>query len=279
MTGTATMGRTGSARRALARHLMKLKDESGLTYEQLTDLGLPRRSSWNRWKNRQSLPNQATVDWVCRRLGADDELRERMVELAGASSKPTWYEQQGRTLPTTPGFTTLLELEEIASRIDIFSPLLVPGLVQSPSYQRAVFDAAPGLTMSAAQRLADIRKQRQERVIGHGAQFRVVLGEEVLTRQVGGSQTMREQVEYLVGLDGREDVDVFVLPFSAGAHPGGRGQFIVLDFPARVDEPSFSYAEGYSGAECSEDPEVVEDFKERLDIILGMSIPIREYTR
>ncbi|GLY19724.1 hypothetical protein Kisp01_67380 [Kineosporia sp. NBRC 101677] len=279
MTGTATMGRTGSARRALVRHLMKLKDDSGLTYDQLTGLGLPRRSSWNRWKNRQSLPSQATVDWVCRQLGADDELRERMVELAGVSSRPTWYEQQGRALPTTPGFTTLLELEEIASHIDIFSPLLVPGLLQSPGYQRAIFDAAPGLTMSAAQRLADIRKQRQERVIGHGAQFRVVLGEEVLTRQAGGPATMREQVAYLSELDARADVNIFVLPFTAGAHPGGRGEFTVLTFPAHEDEPAFSYAEGYSGAECSEDPDVVEDFRERLDIILGMSIPIGECAR
>jgi transcriptional regulator with XRE-family HTH domain len=279
MTGTETVRRPGSARRALVRHLMKLREDSGLTYEQLTDLGLPRRSSWNRWKNRQSVPNTATVAWICERLGTSTELRERMVELAGASSRPTWYEQQGRALPTTPGFTTLLELEEIASRIDVFGPLLIPGLFQSPRYQSAVIDVAPGLTTSTAKRLADIRAQRQERVIGQGAHFRVILDEAVLTRQVGGAETMREQIGYLVDLDGRSDLSIFVLPFAEGAHPGGRGEFTLLWFPEQEKEPPFSYAEGYRGAECSEDPEVIEDFTERFDIIMEMSIPIKEHLK
>ena len=78
-------------------------------------------------------------------------------------------------------------------------------------------------------------------------------------------------------LDADQYTEIWIWPFAAGAHPGGRGEFTLLNFPAEEAEPLFSYAEGYQGAECSEESEVISHSEERWEIIMGKSIPIKEF--
>jgi hypothetical protein len=272
--------RTGNARRALARHLEKIRLDSGMTYEQLAGMGLPKRSSWDRWRKRQALPKDSTVAWICRQLRADAELSERMIELATRAHdgvRPTWYEQEIRSLGYTRGFTTLLELEEIACGVRIFGPILVPGLLQTAAYQRALFEVAPGLTMSTAGRQNEVRDKRQSLLAKQKKSCTAVLSEAVLRLQVGGPQIMSEQIAYLRTQDAEQYTQIRFWPFTAGAHPGGRGEFTLLNFPVEEAEPTFSYAEGYQGAECSEDTEVISLFEERWEIIMGKSVPIKEF--
>ncbi|GAA3630003.1 helix-turn-helix transcriptional regulator [Kineosporia mesophila] len=289
MTGMGTGGaveaaavarRVGSARRALSRHLEKVRLDSGKTYEQLAGMGLARRSSWDRWRKRQALPKDSTVAWICQKLGVERELADRMIDLATRAhdgARPTWYEQEIGSLGYTPGFTTMLELEEIACRIRIFAPILVPGLLQTAAYQRAIFEVAPGLTTRNAERQADVRAGRQAVREAQRKRCIAVLSEAALQLQVGGSEVMEEQIAYLLAQHATDHTDVLVRPASAGAHPGGRGEFTLLNFPVEASEPPFSYAEGYQGAECSEDPQVLSDFEERWGIIMSNSVPIKEF--
>jgi len=106
-----------------------------------------------------------------------------------------------------------------------------------------------------------------------------VLGEETINRAVGGPDVIAAQTVRLLELADLAHVDLLVLPCSAGAHPGGRGEFTLLDFPEAEQEPLFSYAECYQGSECSEDPTVIANFEDRLDIILSKSLPIEEFIR
>ncbi len=193
----------GAVRRSLARQLREARLKSGVTYQHMKDARLAAKSSWARYENGQVRPSVATVRYACEVFKVPPEKRDLLVSLAEQADEPTWWEQKGRGLPTTPGFVMYLEMESFASQIQVFSPLAVPGLIQSPGYQHEQFAVTPGLTTSTAARLAEVRTTRQTETIGR-ARLSFIIGEEVLSRQVGGTDGMREQVEFMRALAERE---------------------------------------------------------------------------
>lgn len=270
------IAQTGPARRSLARMLKQARIESGISYETMKAVKLSSKSAWNRYENGQVRPTLAIVRYACDVFKVEPEQRALLERLAEQADVPTAWEEAVRGQPTTPGFTMYLEMESFATEIQVFGPCVVPGLVQSPAYQREQFEVSPSLTAGAAERLAKVRAGRQDQTIGR-AQLTVVIGEEVLHRQVGGAQVMREQVQFLRDLDTRSDVDILVLPFSAGAHPGGRGEFTLLTFSPESKEPPFGYVEGYLAGQYSSDREVIQDLTTRFTLLHSSSVPMKEF--
>lgn len=267
----------GAARRSLGRQLRALRIASGLSYEGLRVRGLPSRSTWNRIELGKAQIDMRTTAWACDVFEVDADRKKQLIELADVGARQTWFEEQNnKDLPTTPGLTMLLEMESFANRIMVWSPTFVPGLLQSPAYQHQTFSIVPGLTTKGAGRLADLRAKRQAETIGR-ANFSVVLDESVLLRQVGGAETMREQLNFLRALSARSDVEISVLPFAAGVHRGSRGEFTLMHFPSDTEEPPFYYGEGYRGVETSNDPEATGDIMGRFDGLLGKSVPLKEH--
>ncbi|GAA3603520.1 helix-turn-helix transcriptional regulator [Kineosporia mesophila] len=266
----------GAVRRSLARQLREARLKSGVTYQHMKDVHLASKSAWARYENGQVRPGVAMVRYACEVFKVVPEKRDLLISLAEQADEPTWWEQKGRGLPTTPGFVMYLEMESFASQIQVFSPLAVPGLIQSPGYQHEQFAVTPGLTTSTAARLAEVRTTRQTETIGR-ARLSFVIGEEVLARQVGGAEGMRDQVAFMRGLDERDDVEIRVLPFAVGAHPGGRGEFNLLTFPDSSEEPPLVYVEGYLSGQYSSDPEVVADLADRFAVLHSSAVPMKEF--
>ncbi|MBT0774195.1 hypothetical protein KIH74_34945 [Kineosporia sp. J2-2] len=222
----------------------------------------------------------ATVEWVCKRLGAPSDLSERMSELAERANgrvNPSWYEKYIRKLGYTRGFDTLLELEPIAETIRVFSPIFIPGILQIPEYQLALFDVAPGLTKSNADKQVALQAKRQNGIVDRGIRIVVVITEGALRLQVGGPEVHREQLSQLVALHTADLVEIRVWSSTAGAHPGGRGEIELLTFPKEEGEPPFAYSEGYQGAECTEESDAIADHEERWSIIRDKSVPINKF--
>lgn len=247
-----------------------------MTYEEMRQAGLPAKSTWNRYERGLISPEVAKVAWACEVFKVAPDLKAHMVQLASVADGPTWYESHLKDLPTMPGFTMLLEMESFATDIRIFSPLVVPGLLQSATYQRELFAVMPQLTVSAAERLGELRAARQTDVIGR-ARLNVILGAECLVRQVGGPEGLSEQIACLRELSSRPDVDIRILPAESGAHGGGKGEFKILRFPAGSNEPPLFYSEGYLTGQYSADPGVVAGFEERFAAIESRSVPIEEH--
>jgi len=266
----------GAVRRSLARQLREARLASKVTYQDMKALRLASKSAWSRYENGQVRPSVATVRYACDVFAVPPEKRDLLISLAQQADEPTWWEQKGRGLPTTPGFVMYLEMESFASRIQVFSPLAVPGLIQSPGYQHEQFAVTPGLTTSTAARLAEVRTTRQTETIGR-ARLSFVIGEEVLSRQVGGPAGMRDQITFMQTLTDRDDIDIRVLPFAAGAHPGGRGEFNLLTFPDDSEEPPLVYVEGYLSGQYSSDPDVVADLADRFAVLHGSAVPMKEF--
>ena len=145
----------------------------------------------------------------------------------------------------SPQFATYLGQEASASSIGVFHPFLIPGLLHTREYATALLE--PHTSGQHAQRIVQMRLQRQERLLGHedSPEAVFVFGEEALYRWIGSPAVMERQLQHVLDVSEQPGITVEVIPFTAGAHAGLLGPFILLGF----DDPSESllFIEGISG--------------------------------
>jgi transcriptional regulator with XRE-family HTH domain len=132
-----------------------------------------------------------------------------------------------------------LDIEERATVLRWWEPLVVDGLLQTEAYARAMIRAGrPGDSDADVERLVMARIARQviwERQDPPPPMLSVILGEAVLRQLVGDAAVMREQLGRLVAAAGNPRITIQVMPFAAGAHPGMLGPFVVASFETGPD--------------------------------------------
>ncbi|MDH6138592.1 MULTISPECIES: helix-turn-helix domain-containing protein [Kitasatospora] len=156
-------------------------------------------------------------------------------------------------------FATAAELEATAQTICEYSPLLVPGLLQTPSYARAVFRAAQPLIPEQAISDMVANRMARARILTDPErttplQFWAILDESILRRPVGGPAVMAEQLGGIAQLAENNQIIVQVLPFSAGAHSLLEGMLQIMTF---ADEPPVGYVEGPAAGQLLDGPGTV----------------------
>ncbi|GAA5049567.1 helix-turn-helix domain-containing protein [Nocardia callitridis] len=174
----------------------------------------------------------------------DAEERETFLDLARRANEPGWWHRYSDLLPSW--FGTYLGLEQAASKIRTYEAHLVPGLLQTPEYARAVM--ALGYEDADMDRRVAVRQRRQE--ILHRTEAPVVwavIDEAALHRPVGGPRVHREQMEHLVELAQLPNVTLQVLPYSAGEHAAAGSSFSILRFAER-ELPDIVYLEHLTSA-------------------------------
>ncbi|MFR9728661.1 helix-turn-helix domain-containing protein [Saccharopolyspora sp. MS10] len=214
--------------RALGKELRAVREQSGLTLRQLGVLIGCSEAKVSRMETarRRLAPNsvRAFLDAVDVR-GAN---RTRLLRLAYDIDEPVWCESGGG-LPAQ--LTELIEAESRAVSITEVSEVLVPGLLQIPDYTRPLFRAADVPADQVDPRItARLARQR----ILHGPEptrYQVLLDEAALCRPVGGPAAMAAQLRSVVTSCDSPNITVQVIPFTAGAHTGLDGPFLLLEFP------------------------------------------------
>ena len=153
-----------------------------------------------------------------------------------------WWDAYSDTLG--PEYTALIALEAEAESVRWYAPMLVPGLLQTEQYARAVISsgmliAPPG----EVERRVQVKMTRQ-RVLTRDSPLSLdlVLDEAAVLRQIGGAEVMREQLTHLLTMAGRPNVSLQVLPLASGAHPATTGEFTILGFPDLI-APDVVYLE------------------------------------
>lgn len=140
-------------------------------------------------------------------------------------------QQRLRNLPFPESFRPFAMYEETAASLKTFEHSVVPGLLQTPAYARAVLATRPGITSDEIEELVAVRLARQE--ILHRddpPMVWVLIDEAVLHRPVGDRAVMHEQLMHLVAMSDRPTITVQVVPYSAGAHSGLQGAFMLAEF-------------------------------------------------
>lgn len=145
-----------------------------------------------------------------------------------------WWHQYSQLFPAE--FLRFLGYEAGADHVRSYHNELVDGLLQTEEYARAVIRGGNTyVRLTEMDRRIATRMARQERVTGdHPLRLTTVMAEGVLRQQVGGPAVMRAQLDHLTRLmtERPEQIEIRVMPFTAGAHPALGGPFQILSFPS-----------------------------------------------
>ncbi|MGW0613928.1 helix-turn-helix domain-containing protein [Streptomyces sp. NPDC002788] len=226
-------------RRKLGAELRALRTSARLTSGEAARLVGWHQSKVSRIETGTSGVKPADVRLLLDVYGvADSQLRELLLVLAGAEDgggQHHWWHAYRGVLP--PTYRDFISLESQATAMRTLETTVVPGLLQTPEYARAVTQAAvENLPEDRIDTLVEVRLARQDVLRADPPlELSAVLDEAVLRREVGGPGVMARQLERLVEAARLPQVRLQVLPFAAGAHIGVTGPFVIFSFPSTSD--------------------------------------------
>jgi transcriptional regulator with XRE-family HTH domain len=226
-------------RRKLGAELRALRTSAGLTSGEAARLVNWHQSKVSRIETGTSGVKPADVRLLLDAYAvADTQLRELLMVLAGpedSGGRHHWWHAYRGVLP--PTYRDFISLESQAGAMRTLETTVVPGLLQTPEYARAVTKAAvEGLSEDRLDTLVEVRLARQDVLRADPPlELSAVLDEAVLRREVGGPGVMARQLERLVEAARLPQVRLQVLPFAAGAHIGVTGPFVIFSFSSTSD--------------------------------------------
>lgn len=227
--------------RRLARELRELRERADLRPEDAAQ-----RLGWSRQKVmriERALTKASNNDLnaVMDLYGVTSPQRDALLQLAKDAWKRGWW-----TAYRDIFAGTYLSLEDEASQIREWQPQVVPGLLQTPDYAREVVMAFTSEAADIERRVAARMTRRSILSRPNAPELHVVLDEAILHRRMGSAETMRAQFDSLLTDSRRPHVELRVLPFHRGRHPGLNGGFVVLSFEVGID-PDIAYLETPGG--------------------------------
>ena len=161
--------------------------------------------------------------------------------------------------------------EAQATTLRWFEPLIVPGLLQTEDYARAIIQTRFGLSIEEAETRVVARLKRQETLARDmPPALWVILDEWVLRRPVGGRHVMLEQVNRLIEAARQPTIAIEIIPADLGAHEGLAGGFCLADFP---DSPSVGYREGSGRGQFVEERDDVASLELTWTTLRGETLP------
>jgi transcriptional regulator with XRE-family HTH domain len=245
-------------RRRLALELRRLREAAKLTCEEVAERLECSASKISRVETGRVSVSPRDVRDMLEIYGVPETQRDTLVQLARESRQKGWWHAYGDSV--LPNFGTYLGLESAASEIRIYEVNLIPGLLQTEDYARAVISAGMvDKPRTDIERSVALRMERQHVSRTNTPKVWAVLDEAALRREVGGPEVMRIQLEYLRELGGTRNVSLQVIPFRGGAHPAMGRPFVILAFGEELD-PDVVYLEDLTSALWVENVEEVDRY-------------------
>jgi transcriptional regulator with XRE-family HTH domain len=260
-------------RRRLAAELARLRQESGRTLEEVAAVLECSPSKISRIE---------TAAVTCRVQDLRDLLdvyavpaadRPPLIDLARQSRGRGWWYSYSDLIGEP--FQTLVGLEDEASRIMLYEPHGIPGLLQTPEYAQAVMGRARDFSADEIAQGLDLRMHRQA-ILDRDPppELHVVLDEAAL-RRAPAVEVMAGQYEKLLAVAARSACTVQVLPLAAGLNPYGPVPFAILWF-ADSAEPQAAYAELPSSEHLIDRTAAVGAYLTAFNDLRGCALPPAE---
>lgn len=259
----------------LSRMLRESREASGLTADQVNEkareLGASKvsastitrieRDEWVR-------PKLEVVELLLDVYGIDDLAeRDEYIRLAKEARRKSWWRNYDDVIEST-----LIGLEPGASRIRDVALTVIPGLLQTRSYARAVIVGAGIVDVEEIERRVEARMLRQQILspTAEGPKYWCILDESAL-RKIP-AEVREQQIRHLIDIQ-RSDLRVQVLPDSAGVHAAIAGGFTILDF---AEDSGLVYTESAASQQVHEDVEDVEAFDLVYSYVSASALSIQE---
>ncbi len=206
---------------------------------------------------------------VCRVKG---EERERLLALCREQDTPGWFQPHGSRLPKQ--LVTLIDHENKAVAISAFEAAVVPGLLQTSEYARAVISRVVNVPPGEVDDRVAARLARQSLFSrDRPAAFTFYLHESALRTPVGGPAVMAEQLHHLHRMSERSYLSVRVLPIALGAHAAMTGAFWLMEF---TEFKPVAYLESETSSLFLEKPEEIQAYRNILAALADTALTERQ---
>lgn len=245
----------------LGQGLRRLREANGLSMDEAGDYLQRNQSTISRLETGVYPARHADVLALLDLYHVTDATqRQFLLNLSRDVVEPGWWDQYTDDLDST--LIDLAWLEARAEKISSYHQIVIPGLLQTEAYAKAMMDAVetdPALAESGLQ----VRTSRVK-VLDRETPLRVsaLIDEAALRRVVGGPSVMGDQLRHLLALGKRSTIDIRVVPFSAGAHPSPDSSFYICEM--REPFAPVGYIDTLAGALYVE-TDTVDRFKSVFD--------------
>lgn len=217
-------------------------------------------------------PDVQNIRVLCAAYGVTDEqVIERLVTLAREARRPGWWTKYPDVFRSS-----FVGLEAEASAITTFELALIPGLLQTADYMRAIMRGARIEDPAEIERRIEARLERQRILTrANPPRYWAIIDEAALIRPLGDREAHRRQLRRLAETGPMEHVTVQVLPLSAGPHPGLSGSFVILDFPEECDR-SVVYQETATASHLLEEQEDIDRYTALFRQLCDSALPAED---
>ncbi|KUL35564.1 DNA-binding protein [Streptomyces sp. NRRL F-4489] len=240
--------------------LRYLREQAGLTLEQLAEgsfRGISLLSQIER--GERSMPMDLAL-YVDKKLTTNGFFERRCEAVARA-----------RRAGHAEYFGDVLEMEQRAETIEEWAPMLVPGLLQTPAYTRAVVRAA--MPRASDEEVEEKVNARVERAGLFDSQdppkFWAIIDESLIHRPALAPEHMAELLEHVAKVIRATHSILQVLPESGGLRPLMMGEFRLMTFP---DAPPVVYAESLHSGQVIDYPPLVKQYRESYDLLRAAAL-------
>ncbi|MGH8269497.1 MAG: helix-turn-helix domain-containing protein [Steroidobacteraceae bacterium] len=257
-------------RRRLGTEIRKLRESAQLTTTQAAELVEDMsQSKVSRLERGVAKPKVRDVQALAELYGADAETVNALKELARESKQTGWWHEAAQSVPER--FRPYVGYEAEASEIKNFESYFIPGLLQTETYARELFEAAIDVTPLDVERRVELRIGRQRRLTERDPlQLWAVIDEPALRRQIGEAPVMYEQLLTLIDRAKRRNIMVQVIP-QATAHSGLGINFHLLGFGEPDDAPVL-YADTFSGGMATSNRAEIERARRLWEHVRGKAL-------
>jgi len=259
-------------RRRLGAELKRCREAAGLTQENVS-----RHFEWHAAKvtrietARVAVTPRDVKDLLALYGVRDAAYRDALVELARLSRERTWWTDYRDIMRGN-----FVGLEAGASSMHSWEPVILPGLLQTEAYMRALLRAGrPTDPVRHIDRRVSLRLMRQSRLtVDRPIELRAVIDESVVRRVIGGRDVMVEQLKRLIDTAQLPNVTLQILPFDAGEHPFLGGSAVLLEF-SDATHLDVVYLEGIAGDYYEEQPAEVARYREEFERLSAKALDHR----
>ena len=243
-------------RRRLGAELRRHRESAGVTIEVVAEQLECSASKISRIETGHTSATPRDVRDMLRIYGVVGTESDELVQIAREARQKGWWHPYSTVLTGA-----YVGLEAAAGSVRAYEQQVVPGLLQTEDYAKAMIRAArPDISVDEVNQRVRVRLGRQSLLSQDDPiDLWVVLDEAVVSRPVGGDAVMRAQLARLVEAADLPNVTLQILPFEVGAHAGMDGTFSILDFPEPGD-PDVVYAENATGGLFLEKDEELQKY-------------------
>ncbi|MQS06212.1 helix-turn-helix domain-containing protein [Streptomyces alkaliphilus] len=264
-------------RRRLGVTLKRLRNDAGLTLDEAAGVMGWKAPKLSKIENAVQSIRPAEVTGLLETYGVSDpEVFTALEGLARDAGKKGWWQTYGDVvfLP----YADYISLETDAQQIWEWSPLLVPGLLQTAAYAReTIAGATTSRTTEEVGALVEVRQARQAILSKpEGAlEFWAILHEAALHQRFAiRPNTMRDQLRRLLEVSELPNVTLQVMPLDSASHPGLVGGFSLVHFPGPM--PNVVLLENVMGATYVEGGNDTVHFTKAFERIRATALPVQD---